>query len=195
MASVLARIADAFRPVAPETAAQPPARFNDGLFNPMTGMGLSNDAQVHSRYFHRRLTQYEIEQAYSSSWLMRKLVDKPAKDQVRPRRRWKADKSTIALLEKEEKRLDLWGKHKEAEIERGLGGGAIVMWVQGDDPMQPLDPNRIAQGAITSLSVWKRWHFRLGDKIFDLGSEWHGQPSYFEISSLNMITKTLGLVR
>jgi phage-related protein (TIGR01555 family) len=163
------------------------------VFNTMTGMGLSNDAATHSRYFHRRLTQWEIEQSYGGSWLMRKLIDKPAKDQVRPRRQWKADKPTIALLEKEEKRLKLWSRHKEAEIERGLGGGAIVMWVKGDDPETPLDPARIAKGAVTSLSVWKRWHFRLGDKIFDLGSEWHGQPSYFEIASLDMVTQTFGV--
>lgn len=194
MAGRLARIADAMFGAEPQAIQQAamPMPVRDALINPMTGMGLSNDAQVHSRYFQRRLTQWEIDQAYSSSWLMRKLIDKPAKDQVRPRREWKADKPTIALLEKEEKRLDVWGKHKEAEIERGLGGGAIVIWIKGDDPMQPLDPARIRKGAITSLSVWKRWRFKLGDQIFDLGSEWHGQPEYFEITSLNMVTQAFG---
>jgi phage-related protein (TIGR01555 family) len=193
MAGVLSRIADAFRAPEADIAPASPMPMRDAVYNPMSGMGMSNDASVHTRYYHRRLGQHEIEQAYSGSWLMRKLIDKPAKDQVRPRRQWKADKAAIALLEKEEKRLDVWGKHKDAEIERGLGGGAIIIWVKGDDPTTPLDPTRIAKGAITSLSVWKRWHLRLGDKIFNLESEWHGQPEFFEVTSLNMVTQAFGV--
>lgn len=195
MAGVLTRIVDAFR--TPSQTAMPRSmrRIGDSIVNPITGMGGTMDPTAFNRFFNRHLSQWEIEQAYSGSWVMRKLIDKPAKEMVRPRRRWKADKPTIALLEKEEKRLRLWEKLKLAEIERGRGGGAIVIWVEGDDPTTPLDPKRIKTGSVASLSVWSRWDFVLGPKVFNLSSPWHGQPEYFEIASLQLITQQLGIQR
>lgn len=187
-----------FRDSAPAQAEPAPSSnvsLYDGVSNPITGMGGTRDASSYNSHFFRPLSQYEIETSYRGSWLMRKLIDLPAKEQVRTKRAWQTDKPNIALLEAEEKRLKLWDRLERAERLRGLGGGAIVIWVAGDDQTAPLDPARVRKAGITSLSVWSRYALTLGERIFDLSDPWYEHPSYYEISSLNLISSVLGVTR
>lgn len=171
-------------------AAPVARRMGDSVYNPLTGLGTSVDPSTFNRHYHRPLTAAEIDQSYRGSWIMRKLIDKPAKEQVRTRRAWQSDKATIAKLEAEEKRLKVWEKVKQAEIHRGLGGGAIFLWIDGDSPDQPLDPSRIRLGAIRNLIVRHHSRIVLGEMIFDMADDWYGSPSYFQLNDYKLLRGT-----
>lgn len=155
--------------------------FNDGLINALSGMGTTTDARSYNRYFARIMSPYEVAEAYRASWVMRKAIDKPAVEMVREWRDWQADSDDIEKLEAEERRIDLRNKVKRAEILRGLGGAGMVLYVNGDQQDQPLDPKRIRAGGLAAAHVWHRTCFSLGEMIADWSSPWFGQPSYYEM--------------
>lgn len=157
-------------------------RFRDGFINAITGAGTGRDHRTAGTYTFRRLTDVEIDNAYRASWIMRKIVDKPAEEMVREGRDWQAEKDQIEKLEALEKGLDLWNKLQLAEIMRGLGGGAIVMWIDGDDVTQPVDPDRVRADALKQLHVWHRSRFNLGPPIELWGDPWFSHPSYYEVT-------------
>lgn len=154
----------------------------DGLVNALSGFGTTTDPRSYNRYHFLRLTDAEISAAYRSSWLMRKIIAKPAQDMVREWRDWQTDKPNIEKLEAEEKRLGVREKFKKAEILRGLGGAGMVIYIDGDDQAAPLDPERIRAGAITALHVWHRSRFSVGQSIDVWGDPWFGHPSYYQVN-------------
>lgn len=156
--------------------------FQDaGLINLLSGMGGTQDPRSYNRYFARPMSDYEIDQAYRSSWVMRKAIDKPAVEMVREWRDWQADSDDIEKLEAEEKRLDLRNKVKRAESLRGQGGAGLILYVKGDDQASPLDPARIRSGGLTNIHVWHRSRFVLGEMIADWDDPYFGYPSYYEV--------------
>uniref|UniRef100_UPI0026372AD8 anti-CBASS protein Acb1 family protein n=1 Tax=Companilactobacillus sp. TaxID=2767905 RepID=UPI0026372AD8 len=82
-------------------------RFNDGLISLVSGMGTTTDPRSYQHYRKRWMSDFEIEQAYRSGWLMRRVVDQPATECVREWRDWQAEKDVIGKLEAEEKRLSV----------------------------------------------------------------------------------------
>jgi phage-related protein (TIGR01555 family) len=127
------------------------------------------------------MSDYEIDQAYRSSWVMRKAIDKPAVEMVREWRDWQADSGDIEKLEAEERRLDLRNKVKRAESLRGQGGAGLILYIKGDDQASPLDPARIRAGGLTNIHVWHRSRFVLGEMIANWDDPYFGQPSYYEV--------------
>lgn len=157
-------------------------RFTDGLVNALTGAGSTSDPRSYNRYFARSLTPMEIDQAFRGSWVCRKIVEKPAEEMVREWRDWQADADQIALLEAEEKRLDVRNKVRRAEVLRGLGGAGMVLWIEGDDQTTPLDPKRIRQRGLTAIHVWHQTRFGLGPMVEDWNDPWFGFPSYYQLT-------------
>ncbi|MGL4640510.1 MAG: DUF1073 domain-containing protein [Shewanella sp.] len=155
-------------------------RFADGLINVLTGRGTRVDRATHNSWFPSYMTPEQIEAAYRSSWLTRKIVDVPAEDMTRAGRDWDADENEIQLIEAEEKRIQLWAKVREAVRLSRLGGGAIIIGV-GSNPSQPL-PSNISKGALSYLTVVSRWELSLGDMIRDPANPLYGEPSYFRMS-------------
>jgi phage-related protein (TIGR01555 family) len=156
--------------------------FFDGLVNAISGLGFGNDPRAHNRYMFLRLSDEEIFAAFRASWLIRKIIVKPAADMVREWRDWQTDKPNIEKLEAEETRLGVREKFKKAEILRGLGGAAMVIYIADDDQEQPLDPKRIRAGSITDLHVWHRSRFSVGQSIDTWGDPWFGHPSYYQVN-------------
>ena len=113
--------------------------------------------------------------AYMQSGMMRKVIAIPAEDRVREWRDWQADADQITAIEAEEKRLNLIGKAQEAEVLRGIGGGAIVIITAGDHS-SPLTPAMIAKGGIVALNVVSRWQITGKDWVNDLASPRYGEP-------------------
>jgi len=113
--------------------------------------------------------------AYMQSGMMRKVIAIPAEDRVREWRDWQADADQITAIEAEEKRLNLIGKVQEAEVLRGIGGGAIVIITAGDHS-SPLTPAMIAKGGIVALNVVSRWQITGKDWVNDLASPRYGEP-------------------
>lgn len=118
--------------------------------------------------------------AYMSSGMMRKVISIPAEDRVREWRDWQAEKAQIEALEEEEKRLCLVAKVQEAEILRGIGGGALVIITAGDHA-QELNPETVRKGGIIAINVVSRWQIRGRDWVRDLASPKHGEPGMWEI--------------
>jgi uncharacterized protein len=155
--------------------------LRDRLSNLMTGAGTSNDARSYRFHVLNRLTYQQIEASYRSSWLMRNAVDIPAYDMTRAWRDWQADGPQIEAIEAEEKRLGLREKVRKALVLGRLGGGAIILGLDGD-PMQPL-PTTIATGALKYLHVVSRYRLSIGQVITDPASPWFGEPEYFQLNT------------
>jgi phage-related protein (TIGR01555 family) len=158
-------------------------RIIDGFANIMTGRGTTADKRVHGVYYLRPLSQDDIQAAYRSSWLMRKVVDRPVSDMTRAWRDWQAEKEQITLIEAEEKRLGLRDKIRRALTLGRLGGGALILGVPGSDTMLPLNLRSIRKGGLRYVHVVSRYQLSLGEIVTDPENEFFGQPAYYELSA------------
>lgn len=120
--------------------------------------------------------------AFMSSGMLRKVIRIPAADRTQKWRDWQADKDAIAKIEKEERRLGLRAKTKQAEILRGIGGGAMILITVGDHS-QPLDPKTIRAGGLVAINVVSRWELTPTDFDRDLASPTYRMPRTFKISN------------
>lgn len=120
--------------------------------------------------------------AYMSSGMLRKVIRIPAEDRVREWRDWQAPKDDIALIEAEEARLGLQAKVKQAEVLRGIGGGALILVTAGDHS-RPLTVDQIKQGGLVAINVVSRWQIHGKNWIRDLASPEHGTPAMWEVTS------------
>ncbi len=156
-----------------------PMRFRDGLSNLVTGLGTRADARTSRAYFANIMTPQQIEEAFEGSAMLRKAVTIPATDRIRAWRDWQADKDQIEALEAEEHKHQLQAKVRQAEILRGLGGGAIILVGPGDTAM-PL--NVTSKGGLVAVNVVSRWHIQGHDWVEDLSSADYGKPAYWTMS-------------
>lgn len=157
-------------------------RLFDRLQNAVTGTGTSRDPRTASTYaLARQLTDVEIAAAYSGSGLIRKICNIPAHDMVREWRDWTADTDHTTAIEAEEKRLDLRGKIRTAELYRALGGGAIILGVPGD-PWQPVPPNPGKDG-LAYLNVVSRWHLTFQTLQENAALPGYGEPVMWRMNT------------
>lgn len=119
--------------------------------------------------------------AYMSSGMMRKVITIPAADRTKKWRDWQAESDDIELIEAEEKRLDLRAKTKQAEVLRGVGGGAMILITAGDHD-KPLNPESIGSGGLVAINVVSRWQITATDFDDDLASPTYGEPRMFRVS-------------
>lgn len=164
---------------------KPRAAFADGLANVVSRLGTSADRNTHSYYYVPPLSQQQIEAAYRSSWLTRKVHDLPAFEMTRARRDWQADAKQITALERAEARLDLWGKLREALCTARLhGGAAIILGVRQGVPDQPLRVESLGRNALRyALVVSKHQLSAPMGMETDIESDFYGQPAMFEFRS------------
>lgn len=148
-----------------------------GRLNPFARFGASSSSLALASVFGHQLALA----AYMSSGMLRKVIAIPADDRVREWRDWQVDKETIAKLEEEERRLGLQAKVKQAEILRGVGGGAILIITAGDHTSE-LKPDQIREGGIVALNVVSRWQIKGTDWVTDLADPAYGTPRMFLIS-------------
>ena len=121
-------------------------------------------------------------QAYLSSGLLRKVIRIPAADRTSKWRDWQAEGDAIGKIEAEEKRLGLRAKVKQAEILRGLGGGALILVTTGAHSSLLL-PASLGEGGLIAVNVVSRWQLTCKDWDEDLASPTYGQPRMFEVKS------------
>lgn len=163
--------------------AQRPIPFMDGaLANFLTGRGTSVDRTTHSFWLNQTMRPEQIEAAYRSSWLIRKIVDVPAEDMTRAGRDWTATKEEITKIEAEEKRLKFWHAVRTALTFGRLGGGALFINLADFAPDKPL-PAKIAPGMIESLVPLYRTQIVLGQMDDDLLSPTFGEPTVFRVNT------------
>src|SRR3954451_6347405 len=79
---------------------------NDSFVNFLAGLGVpGRDKFTAQNYVHTALTLRELDAAFRSDWIARKIVTIPAWDMTREWRGWQADPDQIELLENAEKKL------------------------------------------------------------------------------------------
>lgn len=151
-------------------------RLFDGLRNAITGQGTNRDPRTASTYCAARaLTQHEISAAYSSSGLLKKIIQIPPLDMVREWRDWSGlDDAEAAKVWDEEKRLGLREKAKLAETLRGLGGGAFILGLPGE-PNEPA-PATVGLRGLAYVNVVSRWHLQFTKIQDDATLPGYGEP-------------------
>jgi phage-related protein (TIGR01555 family) len=162
------------------------AMARDSLVSFVSRLGTERDKAATVFYTQPILTDEQIVAAYRGSWLPRKIVDIPALDSCRKWRDWQADDTVIELIEKEEKRLNVKGKILEASKKGRLFGGAALYIGTGDEnPLQPLDLERIGKAGIKHLTVLTRRQLKAGTLDRDPESEWFNRPENYYLTGLN----------
>ena len=140
------------------------AVFADALQNQQTGMGVTgNDPSLFLEYTQTAfLTQYQVENAFINSFIIGRLIELPAQHQTREWRTVKIegdDKGEQAdAIKDAELELNVKAAFTEGIMWGDLYGGALlVMGIDGQDLAEPLDPDTVTQGSLTSLTAIDRW--------------------------------------
>ena len=154
---------------------------NDGLTSLISNMGNpGKDKAASTAYTSLQLTDDQLIAAYSSSWIVKKLVNLPASDMIRKWRTWESDNPKA--IEAEEKRLKIRSKILECKRKSRLFGGAAIFIGTGQDLTQPLNINGIGKAGIKYLTVLDRLELTAGEIVTDPLSEYHNRPAYYTVS-------------
>lgn len=153
----------------------------DTFANFLSGLGIfGRDKTASAIYTYAPMNKLQLENAYRGDWIARKAIDIPPFDSTRQWRNWQADKDQIKLLEETEKKFSVQQKLQQAMVKARLyGGAALIIGVDGNQEA-PLDPESIGKDGLKWLHVVSRWGLNAGRRIFDVGSEWYGEPEYYE---------------
>jgi phage-related protein (TIGR01555 family) len=168
--------------------AKPTAAVSDGLRNVFAGLGTGADKRYHDRYnlaAAEIVDQGQVEAAYRTSWLIRKIHDLPPFDMTREARRWQAEGDAIEIIENAERALQVWPKVRRALLlARLYGGGALIMGVDQGQPTEELRVDAIKPGALKYVHVVSRHQVTLGELETDIMSPTFGQPRFYELTSV-----------
>lgn len=128
---------------------------SDSLSNLVANIGTNRDKRSHNQFGFQFVTPYELEAAYQSNWLARRIVDKPNEDALREWRTFSGkDAKRIAA---EERRLGVQQKYLDACCWADLYGGAAMLMITGQDLSKPLDLNKVKKGGLKNIVVFDRW--------------------------------------
>jgi phage-related protein (TIGR01555 family) len=155
----------------------------DGLINAVSGLGSDQDKATYSEYELVEPNWEQLTTAYRTSWMARKIVDIPVNDATREWRNWQADKDQISAIEKEEKRLKLKQKVKQARIASRLYGGSLIFIATGENDLRKeLNVDRIGLQGIRYLTVLPPQAVTVGPIQDDPREEYYGQPKYYSMT-------------
>lgn len=153
---------------------------SDNLVNLVSGLGTDRAKSAHSKFSLRVYSDAELLTTYRENWLAQKVVDIPAQDATREWRNWQADKGQIELLEREEGRLNVREKVRQALMIARLYGGAALYIGASGDPSKPLD---IERERLNYVTVIGRQSLTAGEPDLDVASEYFGQPSFYNLTT------------
>lgn len=159
---------------------------NDSLRSLISGLGDPSRDKASSTYYSPTLLlDDQLYNAYSNSWIARKIVDIPAFDALRKGRDWQAEQAAITKIEAEEKRLNLWGKLLQCvKMARLWGGAALFIGSRDTDLAQPFNPEQVTLGGLPYLTVLTRRDLSVVDLEQDPLSEFWGRPSMYRLTRL-----------
>src|SRR4051794_41144961 len=120
----------------------------DNLVNFLSGLGVQGrDKATGSTYFFTPLPKEQLDAAYRTDWMARKLIDIPAKDATREWRSWQTATNAVEKLEAEEKRLNIACKLRYGLIlARLYGGAALILGVDQGRSGDELQIDRVKKG-------------------------------------------------
>jgi phage-related protein (TIGR01555 family) len=161
--------------------------MQDTLQNMITGMGTARDKTTGTRFVFTEMGKDQVEQAFRSDWISRKIIQIPADDATREWRNWQSDQKDIEQLETLEKDLNVKGKVKQAMWKARLyGGAAILIGVdQTGDLSSELDPTKIKKDGLKFLHVVSRWELSAQENDWDIESPYYGTPKSYTRANAN----------
>lgn len=158
----------------------------DTLKNLVMGLGSSKDKSSGLAFDMRLIGDAELNAMHRSDWLARKIVDIIPNDMTREWRDWQSDGDDIELIEGVEKAplINLQPKINLAlQTARLLRGSAIYMGMRDNQPEAELALDRVGKGDLLYIHVLSRNEVTCGETVYDVTSEFYGQPSYYEVKS------------
>ena len=158
--------------------------LTDRLANLITGLGTAKDKGTATRFAFKPIGPGELESAYRSNWIARKVVDIPANDLTRAWRAWQASQEQIEAIEAAEKRLRLQSKVAQAKKQARLHGGAgIYIGTADADPGTELRPEQVGRDGIRYLHVMTRWELSAQQLVLDPLSPYFGEPEFYTLNA------------
>lgn len=156
----------------------------DSLSNLVANLGTGRDKRTHNSFGFEFVNQFELEAAYQSNWIARRIVDKPNEDALREWRKFSGKQSK--QIESEERRLGVQQAYLDTCCWADLYGGAALLMVTGQDLSKPLDLGKIKKGGLKNLVVLDRWDiqpikFNLVDPL---------KPNWMQPESYMMVNGT-----
>lgn len=152
--------------------------------NVISGLNAPGTKQGSTLYFAPFGDQLnQASNAFRTSWLMKRCIDIPSFEMTRAGRDWQADKEAIEKLEKEEARLGLWEKLRDALIGGDMGGAALILGDGSRDPSRPIRAGNF--GSLKYIHLVYRSQIRVGDTDLNIESDNFGQPAWFELLQQN----------
>ena len=125
------------------------------------------------------LSQDQLEKLYRTNWIARKVCDLYASDMVSAGIEWDIDADTSELLEKEFRRLQVWGALEQAvKLARLYGGSIILMGTAAPDPMKPLNTGE----ALLGLRVFDRYEAKPDTSHLVATGARLGDPQSYDIT-------------
>lgn len=168
---------------APTLTTSQKAFMSDGLVNFVTGLGSNVSKRSHARWTLGELAQNwrELEIAYQTSGLVRRVIDTVANDVTREWREIKCDKAKEVA--EEEDRLRVVSAVRDAVRWARLYGGSGMVMITDQPLEKPLDVNKIKKGSLKNLIVLDRWYFGSGSiQSMDVLSRDYMMPEYFLVT-------------
>lgn len=156
----------------------------DTLQNLVNGLGTGKDSRTASTYVFNELNRVQLEAAFRSDWIARRVVMAPAEDATREWRAWQAEQAQIEAIEEAEKKFNVQAKVKKLiKYARLYGGGAIVLGLRVGRAEEPLDLDQVGLDDLRFIEVFHRYELTPGQRIEDIESEWFGQPEYYRLAT------------
>ncbi len=165
--------------------------MNDSLTSLITSMGdPTRDKLAAVQYSGLTLNDQQIQNAYRTGWMAKRLVDIPAKDALRNWRLWQGTPEQTQQLEKTETRLGVQGKLLRCYIlARVLGGAAIFIGTGDKDLSKPLQPERIGKDGVKYLTVLPKTSLAAGEIDTDVLTDNYGKPIHYELITNGQMVK------
>ena len=147
--------------------------IRDNLINFVTGLGTSKDPTTAAQHVLPIINRLELETAYRSNWLAKRIVNAPAEDATREWRMWQASAKQIELLENAEIAFDLQRKLKQTLVRARLyGGAALVLGVEQGEPDEELDIDKVGKDDLKFVISVNLYDLSPGPINWDALSPW-----------------------
>ncbi|PSM18231.1 phage portal protein [Nitratireductor sp. StC3] len=155
----------------------------DTLTNLVSGLGGAKDKATYDQFVLLAMDKAQIEAAYRSDWIARKIVDIPPHDETRAGREWQATAEQIASIEALEKEVGFWGKLARARrLARLYGGGALVLGMKDGEHDQPLNIEAVRKGDLAYLLAFSCHELQAGEIDRQFDSPNFGLPKTYQVS-------------
>lgn len=160
--------------------------FSDGLTNLVANLGTQGDKKSYSKFqFSRDISREELEAMYIEDWLSRKVVDIIPNDMTRNWRKFEGPTpEQVEKLEDEERRLNIRENTADAmRWARLYGGCMILIVVEGENPLEPLNVETMRAGSLSHITVFDRTDvFPRQINHFNVEKDNFGLPETYTVS-------------